>query len=170
VGQLIGALFCSVAACLLALGTAVDSDGALFFRCTCIASGASSIVAAAPDILRPCMLTGGERYGTGLTNVSEMLLALLEFQRWGNVSMRVFLSIVIRHCRQLTDLKRNTNPSEYLMGSGTCFVHSRFSNPPLTWSSKTIEPDNARKIRHLSCLQQVQFRTFTYYRTSGRMD
>jgi len=37
VGRLIGALFCSVAACLLALGTAVDSDGALFFRCTCTA-------------------------------------------------------------------------------------------------------------------------------------
>jgi len=29
------------------------------------------------------MLTGGERYGTGLTSVSEMLLAMLEFQREG---------------------------------------------------------------------------------------
>ena len=81
--------------------------------------------------------------------------------------MRVFFSIVIRHCRQLTDLKRNTNPSEYLMGSRTCFVHSRFYDPPLTWSSETIEPDTARKIRRL---EQVQFRTFTYYPTSGRMD
>lgn len=31
VGRAVGALFCSVAGCLLALGTAVDSDGALFF-------------------------------------------------------------------------------------------------------------------------------------------
>jgi len=31
VGRLVGALFCSVAGCLLALGTAVDSDGGLSF-------------------------------------------------------------------------------------------------------------------------------------------
>jgi len=30
VGRLVGALFCSVAGCLLALGTAVDNDGAVF--------------------------------------------------------------------------------------------------------------------------------------------
>ena len=78
VGRLIGALFCSIAACLLALGTAVDSDGALFLSLQLHCSGASSIVAAAgPDILGQCMLTGGERYGTGLTSVSEMLLATL---------------------------------------------------------------------------------------------
>jgi hypothetical protein len=86
--------------------------------------------------------------------------------------LSVILSIVIRHCRQLTDLKRNTNPSEYLMASRTCFARSRFSNMPLTWSTKTIEPDNDRKINTapVSCLQQVQFRNFTYYRTSGRME
>jgi len=31
VGRLVGALFCSVAGCLLALGTTVDSDGGLSF-------------------------------------------------------------------------------------------------------------------------------------------
>lgn len=41
VGRLVGALFCSVAACLLALGTAVDSDGELFLCLHC--SGASSM-------------------------------------------------------------------------------------------------------------------------------
>lgn len=41
VGRLVGALFCSVAACLLALGTAVDSDGDLFFPLNC--SGASPV-------------------------------------------------------------------------------------------------------------------------------
>jgi len=61
VGRLVDALFCSVAGCLLALGTAVDSDGAPFFpfpalfRCVidCFVAVDSDVAPFFPPHCRP---------------------------------------------------------------------------------------------------------------------
>ena len=54
VGRLVGALFCSVAGCLLALGTAVDSDGGLSSPPHCsgasLTDGAPCFVAVDSDV------------------------------------------------------------------------------------------------------------------------
>ena len=58
-----------------------------------------------------------------------------------SIFQKAFIKIIMLNIQY----KRGTNQSEYLMGSGTCFIQSSFSNLPLSWSTKPNESDEVEK-------------------------